>query len=105
MACKACFNCGNFSNSEDKPVLELTLIGPDLHFEKSCYISLSGALFSLMLNGSRIPIHKRVYIETNSTLKLGSAREGIYGYLAIQGGYELKEVLDSCSYYPVSHRI
>lgn len=87
------------SNSEDTPVLEFTLMGPDLHFEKSCYIALTGALFSPILNGDSIPMHTRVYVEPNSTLKLGNAREGMYGYLAIQGGYELKEVLGSCSYY------
>lgn len=88
------------ANAENSPVLEFTLMGPDLHFEKSCYIALTGAHFSPALNGKTIPMRSRVYVEPNSTLKIGNAREGMYGYLAIQAGFELKEVLGSCSYYP-----
>lgn len=87
-------------NNENEAVIECTLMGPELFFNEECYISITGAEFSIKLNNKLISSGARVYIPPKSTLKMGNAKNGIYGYIAIEGGYAINSVLGSFSHYP-----
>lgn len=49
-------------------------------------IALSGAARSMDIAGSAVPMCQTVLMAEGETLKLGPAREGVFSYLAIEGG-------------------
>ena len=63
-------------------LLECTLGGPDLHFESSCLLAITGADIQPKLDGVRIPMWQRIRVESGSTLTSSSAKKGLRSYLA-----------------------
>ncbi|MBK2126219.1 biotin-dependent carboxyltransferase family protein [Fangia hongkongensis] len=86
-------------NDENEGVLELCLLGPKLVFEKDCFIALTGAKAEIKINDIKAPQGRLIYIEKGATLDIGAFQSGVYGYLAIRGGFEIKKVLGSKSTY------
>ncbi|MEM8899325.1 MAG: biotin-dependent carboxyltransferase family protein [Bacteroidota bacterium] len=72
-------------NSLSTPVMEITLIGPELYFNHNCLISITGADLSPSLNGEEIPSYQAVNVPADSTLKFGRAQSGFRAYLGIRG--------------------
>ena len=87
-------------NNRNEAVIECTLIGPELFFEKECYISITGADFNATLNNQFVSARTRIFVPPKSILKMGNAKKGTYGYIAVEGGYDIAPVLESFSYYP-----
>ena len=87
------------NNSLESAVLETTVIGPVLHFLNDTFISITGAVCPIELNGIPIPnncVHK---VNATSTLSIGRVQNGMRTYLGIAGGFQTKKVLKSRSYY------
>ena len=78
-------------NSENAAGLEFTLIGPVLLFRHDTIVAATGAVFDAL------PPWRPVMIPAGTRLKLGSARSGCRGYLAVAGGIAVPEVLGSRS--------
>ena len=74
--------------------LELTVLGPDLLFERETLIALVGAEFE-----ADIPINRPVLIERGGRVSISRAARGARGYLAVAGGIAVEEVLGSRSTY------
>lgn len=88
-------------NPKGTAAIEMMLQGPELHFTKSTYIAITGAPFEGNLNGKRIPHLSRVFVPAGSTLKFKPPKTGVFGYITIQDGFQLKPILNSMSYYPI----
>lgn len=80
-------------NPDDAAVLEFTLVGPELRFERDAVIAVGGAEFG------DVPRWRPVVVRAGTTLWLGAARAGCRGYLAIAGGLDVPVVLGSRSTY------
>lgn len=80
-------------------VLEFTLMGPTILFTQPTVIALTGADFQPLLNGVTCPMWRPVAIQAGDQLKLATARKGARGYLAVQGGLQIPDVLQSKSTY------
>lgn len=80
-------------NPEDAAGLEFTLIGPELKVVRDSLVALGGAEFE------GLPRWQPVRIPAGTVLKLGHARSGCRGYLAIAGGVEVPPVLGSRGTY------
>jgi antagonist of KipI len=78
-------------NPPQAAVLELTLFGPTLKFERDALVSLTGASFP-GLAGWRPHA-----LKAGTTIALGHATRGCRGYLAIAGGIDVPMVLGSRS--------
>jgi len=90
-------------NDTNSPVLEITMTGPTLVFEEETYIVIAGATMSVMLNNQSIQNYKVYQIDVGDMLSYGKLQSGFRGYLAIKGGFEVKPILGSTSFYaPVS---
>ena len=74
--------------------LELTVLGPDLMFERDTLIALVGAEFE-----ADIPINRPVLIPRGARVSISRAARGARAYLAIAGGIAVEEVLGSRSTY------
>lgn len=92
-------------NDADEATLEITLMGPALQFEGSCLIAITGADLSPQIDEKPISRYQGVFIESGQTLTFGKPRTGCRAYLAIQGGFRAKKVLNSYSWYqPVTSK-
>ena len=86
-------------NKESSAVLEITMTGPTLIFEKETFMALGGAKMSATLNNLPIQNYKVYMIEKGDILSFGRLEKGFRSYLAIKGGFTPKEILGSRSYY------
>jgi antagonist of KipI len=74
--------------------LEITVIGPELHFEHDTLLALCGAEF---LGGF---LHNRpMFVRAGTTIPVGRAVRGARAYLAVASGFAIEPVLGSCSTY------
>lgn len=49
-------------------------------------VALAGAARHAMLDGAPVPLHRSFIVADRQTLTLGPARDGVFSYLAVQGG-------------------
>lgn len=75
--------------------LELTIIGPQLRFERATTIAITGAEFPLRLDGAPLSAWRPQSIAAGQVLDCGTARRGARAWLAIAGGIDLPPVLGS----------
>ena len=86
-------------NDDRSAVLEITMTGPTLLFEKDTYIVLGGALIWVTLNNEPIQNYKVYPVKEGDILSYGKLKKGFRCYLAVKGGFKTKEILGSRSYY------
>ncbi len=89
-------------NAPSAATLEITLIGPELQFERACTLALSGADFDVSVNGRSIPIGVSVRVDDGARVQFGRRRAGSRVYLAIEGGIDTPLLLGSRATHLVS---
>lgn len=82
-------------NPDHAAGLEITLLGPQLRFNRDARIALTGALMPASLDGKPCPHDQALRVQSGQRLKLGAAQTGVRGYLAIAGGIDVPAVLGS----------
>jgi biotin-dependent carboxylase-like uncharacterized protein len=85
------------ANAIDTPVLEITLAGPRLRFERATRIAICGAEIDARIGAEAIPGWRTVHLPAGSVLALGACRRGARAYLAVHGGFEVPRILGSMS--------
>ncbi len=78
-------------NPEGAAGIEFTLTGPELRFERDAWIAVGGGEFA------GVPSWTPHLITAGSTLRIGEARRGSRGFLAVAGGIAVESVLGSRS--------
>lgn len=86
--------CGNPANACG---LEITLLGPTLHFHADALIALTGAPLAFRVDGVAQPQWAPVFVAAGSAVELGAVRTGCRSYLAVAGGIDVATVLGSRS--------
>ena len=84
-------------NPEAAASLELTLAGPRLHFEADALIALCGADLSPEIDGRPVPLWRPVRVRAGARLQFGRPRAGARCYLAVAGGFQVPQVMNSAS--------
>jgi antagonist of KipI len=77
-------------NLEDAAGLEFTLAGPELRFERDVWIAIGGGEFAGLASWTP---HR---VTAGTTLRIGEARQGCRGFLAVSGGIDVPKVLGGC---------
>ncbi len=86
-------------NKEEDAVIEVTMTGPTLQFEKPTFICVGGADISVTLNNELLQHFKIHKVEKGDILSYGRLKKGFRSYLAIKSGFKSPRVLGSRSYY------
>ncbi|MBT8280294.1 MAG: biotin-dependent carboxyltransferase family protein [Muriicola sp.] len=86
-------------NEEDTAVLEITMSGPILEFTKDTWVAITGAHFSPQLNEIDIDNHSTFKVVAGDQLAFGRHINGLRAYIAVKGGFDTSEVLNSRSFY------
>ena len=81
-------------NDVGAAALELTVLGPDLEFERDTLVALVGAEFE-----ASFPINRPVLVAKGTLVSISRAARGARAYLAVAGGIAVEPVLGSRSTY------
>ena len=84
-------------NSPETALLEITLGGTRLRFDDTRRVAWCGGDFAVTIDETLIPAGRSALIKAGEELKIGGNRRGCRVWLAISGGIELENVLDSRS--------
>jgi antagonist of KipI len=84
-------------NKPNEAVIEFFYPAPVIRFNASAFIALSGADFGATINEIPVPINHPIYVPENAILHFTKKISGHIAYLAIQGGLELNEWMNSYS--------
>jgi biotin-dependent carboxylase-like uncharacterized protein len=86
-------------NPDGAAALEFTLIGPRLRAEAPCVIAVTGADAPVTVNDVPAAAWTTLALATGDAVRIGPARAGVRGYVAVAGGIEVPPVLGSRSTY------
>lgn len=81
-------------NLQSAPVLEITLMGPELVAKDHYWISICGGDLSPTIDGEKIPLWRPVRIRKGQSLHFGPCASGFRAYLAVNGGFSVPTVLE-----------
>jgi antagonist of KipI len=89
-------------NALDAAALEVTLVGPELRFEKPSVFAVTGADLSASLDGAPLALESPQACAGGSVLRFGERRSGTRAYIAADGGIDVPRVLGSGATHVVS---
>ncbi len=84
-------------NDTSEPVIELHFPASEIFFEQPALIAISGADFSAHVNAEEIPCWHPVLVSKYSILQFHGLKAGARAYLALNGGLDILQWLDSYS--------
>jgi antagonist of KipI len=84
-------------NPPDNPVLEFTMIGPEIILEGQGQIAITGGKFDTRLDQDPLGTRQVVAIDGTHRLAIGRVLTGCRGYLAVAGTWNIGRWLGSCS--------
>ncbi len=86
-------------NADGAAGLEFTLIGPRLRAEAPCAIAVTGAEAPVTVNDAPAAAWTTLRLRAGDVLRIGPARAGVRGYVAVAGGIDVPTVLGSRATY------
>lgn len=84
-------------NDHHSALLEMTLAGPTLRFDRAARIALTGAEIDVSADGLALPGWRPIDLPAGTELRFGACRRGVRAYLAVTGGFDVPRVLGSAS--------
>lgn len=87
-------------NDDLEAIMECTLIGPKLLFEKDALIVLVALGAEVLLNQEKISLLKAIKVKKGDKLHIKQVTQGTRLYMAINGGFQTENILNSKSFYP-----
>jgi urea carboxylase len=92
------FRLGNrlLGNDEGAAGLEITAVGPALHFHRAARVCLTGAELEASVDGTAVEPYRVVPVAAGQILRIGSVRgTGLRAYLLVEGGLDVPPYLGS----------
>jgi hypothetical protein len=74
-------------NADTTEALEVTLIGPELLFNVSGIVSVTGGTVDVSIDGQKVDMYSRLLVPAGKKLKLGMVKSGCRCYIAVKGGF------------------
>jgi antagonist of KipI len=87
---------GNF---QDQAVLEATIFGPTLKVLNQGLIAVTGGNLTPRINNASLPMWESVAIQPDDILQFKGVKSGCRAYIAVAGGIDVPQVMDSRSTY------
>lgn len=80
---------------DNNPVLECTLVGPEIKFHQSMTIAISGSNMVFTINEQEQPVNKVITVDTGAILKFNSNSAGARAYIAFDRTMAITPELNS----------
>ena len=84
-------------NDENGPLIEITMIGPEIRFEGAGQIAITGADLHPKINGKPIHPYAAIQVRDGDLLQFGTLQQGCRAYLAVHGHWKVQSWLGSQS--------
>ena len=85
-------------NNDDSLVLEMMYSGPQLLVLEACDVAFRGANFQFLVNGVEKDVSKPISLHGGDRVQFKPGPKGVFGYLAIRGGFKSNLLLGSGAY-------
>lgn len=86
-------------NDEEEAVLECTMLGPYLQFDKANCIAITGGDLGPTLDGQAVSGYRAIRVEAGQILRFTAPRQGCRAFVAFSGGLDVPLVMGSRSTY------
>ncbi|NOU58816.1 biotin-dependent carboxyltransferase family protein [Marinifilum caeruleilacunae] len=86
-------------NPAHEACIEATILGPTIEFQSDTYIAISGATIQPFVNEQAINMNAGIKVRAGDVLSFGSIQTGCRIYIAIAGGFDIPELMESKSTY------
>ena len=86
-------------NDDNEAVLECTMMGPQIRFDVSNVIAVTGGDLGASIDGQPIPTYRAVKVQAGQTLRFTGLRGGCRAFIAFAGGLDIPLVMGSRSTY------
>ncbi len=86
-------------NDENEAVLECTMMGPQLRFDKANVIAITGGDLGPTLDNQPVATYAAFSVREGQTLRFTGLRSGCRAYIAFAGGLDIPLVMGSRSTY------
>lgn len=86
-------------NQADEACIESTILGAVIEFQFDTCIALCGAKTQAKINGEFSEMNRSILIKAGDQLEMGNVQSGCRIYLAIAGGFNIPELMNSKSTY------
>ena len=86
-------------NDQSEAVLECTMMGPQLQFDKGAVIAITGGDLGPTLDGQPIPNYRAVSVKAGQILKFTAPKAGCRAFIAFAGGLDIPLTMGSRSTY------
>ena len=86
-------------NPLGEAALETTMMGPTLALPQGLVFALTGADCSATIDGKPVPRFRPIYVKRDCQMRMGFAKQGSRGYIAVSGGYDVPVIMGSKSTY------
>lgn len=84
-------------NPANCAVLEITAGGTELECQTQTMVAVTGGDLNLTLNGRPQVPWRSFWVQQGDILKFGYPRYGFRAYVAVQGGFQVRQTLGSCA--------
>ena len=88
--------CGN---DENEAVIEMTLHGASFMFNEGAFCAIVGGGCQAFASDDELPFNRLLWIPAFSIIRTTVSAQGCRSYLAVNGGFNVKNVLGSASTY------
>lgn len=82
-------------NKRNEACIEASLIGPILEARETFTVAITGANSNPKVNGIAVPMWTNFHMKKGDILSFGKLTDGVYTYIAIAGGLNVKSYFDS----------
>ena len=86
-------------NPGGEAVLECTMMGPQLQFDKAICIAITGGDLGPTLDGAPIANYRAIAVQAGQVLRFTAPKTGCRAFIAFAGGLDIPEVMGSRSTY------
>lgn len=86
-------------NPGGEAVLECTMMGPHLQFDKAECIAITGGDLGPTLDGTPIPTYRAIAVQPGQVLRFTGPKTGCRAFIAFAGGLDIPQVMGSRSTY------
>ena len=87
-------------NKRNAAVIESTAFGPKLKFHQNTVISITGAYMHPKLNENILKNNCAISVTSGDVLSFGTLENGFRSYIAVLGGFQTENIMNSRSMYP-----
>jgi len=85
-------------NPPDSAAVEFAQTGGTWQIDtESCRIAVTGGSFAISVDGATLAPWRSYTLRQGQVLSIGSARDAVWGYLAVAGGFAIAPQLGSCA--------